>query len=936
MHQPYLAQKSHILQLIKDQLEQIKYNNTVKLNNILPEIPNVTLSEVIECLHEFLHSHEPYLELERLSLQGNQLTKLPNNFSIISSSIRYLDLHDNKFTVFPEVIDDIPNLEILDMSKNMMYTLPSSHVARLQNLRVLSLKENRFKYLPPVLGKLGSLHLIEVTENPLVMPSPEVIRNFQMQSPDLDWVNELKNYLNTNSSILEMKLAEQADLFREQENVTRLPPAISRSKSISETRTSASRAARRMGLIIRKPEETKSNDTSNASNDSSDSQYHFGDLSGFAPGYSSPLPLPQQSLSASASQTAFSISTPPPAPSITTVSTNPGTQANAQYPQASSTPTMSRTSSRNRSRSNTLREIDRILEKSDTVDTEHKSGAYFRRLSTLQELPTDENISVNIASGNIVPHSSSTSRNNIVGQQYKSSISQSMNNLDTSETIHEVPQSASKSTLRVSSKTGSHKGDVSPSRTTFQLKDTSAKKSAYTAALIKASRKILFSFSELHSSVRRFTGFCIDKKITIKMVSYLYTTKSNIDSLVENLEIVEENGDNIDQINVHLHACISSFKSIMDLLSENFSTFVMKIDVCFIRMLYLTLYGSFNELLNAHKMLASTLGLQASTTTHSNAASTSQPPSLDSKHSTKPLSINTNNIGSDTDDIDEKLYGSIEIATSNAQIVFSELTKALSKTSIASAVSNSTNSGQSNNHTVATKVKELTNVCVSSMDITKRLKTKLITIRNNPSQTTKKLFWDDINLFLKAIIQTFSSVKGVMKDLPILNDVRSFMANLTKTTKDVTIMLEASSYRSMSSESASSSTSALPPQLPSIASVSNIFTPISPHPPMPNSVHSHSLANLVQMSNPILANTQQGLFATRTPLPNPSGPPTLTEPPSGHSNSMLNANSITGGASVTAPAHSTGQYYAKNGMNPFDGLILANSDKDRATTRTNE
>lgn len=934
MHQPYLSQKSHILQLIKDQLEQIKHNNTVKLNNILQDIPNVTLSEVIECLHEFLHSHEPCLEVERLSLQGNQLTKLPNNFSIIGSSIRYLDLHDNKFTEFPYVIGDIPNLEILDMSKNMLSTLPSGDVAKLQNLRVLSLKENKFKYLPPVLGKLSSLGLIEVTENPLIMPSSEVIRNFQMQSPDLDWVNELKNYLNANSSILEMKLAEQTDHYKEQEHANRLPPAISRSKSISETRTSASRAARRMGLIIRKPEETKSNDTSNTSNDSSDSHYQLGDLSGFAPGYSSPLPLPQQSLSASATQTTFSISTPPPVPSITANSTNSASHTNQLYPQASSTPTISRSSSRNRSRSNTLKEIDRILEKSDTVDTEHKSGAYFRRLSTLQELPTDENIST-AGSNHNVSHTSFVSRNNSVGHHYKNGTI--INNLDASETIPEVPPSISKSTLRVSSKPSSHRGDVSPSKTSFQLKDsTSTKKSTYTAALIKASRKILFSFSELHSSVRRFTGFCIDKKITIKMVSHLYTTKSNIDSLVENLEIVEENGDNIDQINVHLHACISSFKSIMSLLSENFSTFVMKIDVCFIRMLYLTLYGSFNELLNAHRILTASLILQMPSISHSNSSITNQTSSLDSKHPSKQLSINTTNVGSDGDDIDEKLYAAIEIATSNAQIVFSELTKAIGKTATASAVSSSTASGQPINHTVATKVKELTNVCMSSMDITKRLKTKLITIRNNPSQTTKKLFWDDINLFLKAIIQTFSSVKGVMKDLPILNDVRSFMANLTKTTKEVTIMLEASSYRSMSSESASSSTPALPPQLPSIASVSNIFTPVSPHPLVPNSLHSHSLVNLVQMSNPILANTQQGLFATRTPLNNPTGPPTLIDPPAGYSSSMLNTNSITGGASVTAPAHSTGQYYAKNGMNPFDGLILANSDKDRANSNINE
>lgn len=918
MH-PFLTQKSQIVRLIKDQVEQIKLNNTVKLNNVLDENNNITLSEVIECLHEFLHSHEPPLEVEKLSLQGNQLEGLPYNFHIIANNLRYLDLHNNKFREFPSEIGDISRLEILDISKNMLYTIPAGDIAKLQSLRVLSLKENRFAYLPPALGKLGKLNLIEVTENPLVMPSLEVIRNFQLQSPDLVWVNDLKNYLNANSSILEMKLAEQAENVMEQTNGGQLPPAIMRSKTISDTRTSASRAARRMGLIIRKPDGASNSIDLSSNNDTS-----HGDSSGFAPGNSSPLPLPQQSLSASAAQTTFSITTPPPPPpplpSTITPSTNPNSQTTI-HPQdtksTSNVPTISRPTSRTRSRSNTLKEIDSILEKSDNVDTEHKSGAYFRRLSTLQELPGDES---NMSSSSHSFHSVSSllSRNN--------SVHAHKNHVNNPETIHETPLSTSKSTLRTSSKS-SNRGDSSPVRPTFQLKDTSAKKSTYSAALIKASRKILFSFSELHSSVRRFTGFCVDKKITIKMVSYLYTTKSSIDSLVENLELMEENGDNIEQIKVHLHACINSFKSIMNLLNENFSAFVKQIDVCFIRMLYLTLYGSFNELLNAHKILTANPFQNSSASIVSGSAS--QPVPVESK---KPLSVNTTSTGnSNEDEIDEKLYSSIEVATSNAQIVFSELTKAVSHTAVMSA--NNSASGQSIGPTLASKVKDLTTVCMSSMDITKRLKTKLITIRNNPSQMTKKLFWDDINLFLKAIILTFSSVKELMKDLPILNDVRSYMANLSKTTKDVTIMLEASSYKSMSFESASS-TSTAPPQLPSIASVSNIFTPISPHPSFPNASHSHSLANLAQMNtNPILAHPQSLLFATRSALSS-SQIQQVHEAPVAHSNSMLNANAMTGGASVTAPAHSTGQYYAKNGMNPFDGLIMANNDKDKLPSRT--
>lgn len=508
--------------------------------------------------------------------------------------------------------------------------------------------------------------------------------------------------------------------------------------------------------------------------------------------------------------------------------------------------------------------------------------------------------------------------------------------------------------------------------------------------LVKVSRKVLFSFSELHSSIRRFTGFCIDKKITIKMVTLLYTTKSNIDSLVENLELMEDKGGNSEQITSCLRVSIASFKQIMTLLSENFATFVAKIDVCFIRMLYLTVYGSFNELLNAHKLLTApvvqnssrTLSFLASTPANlgsnmsaplSKATSSSDltkldtflllntsngQSTLDPKHgkqlhgflnSSNAAAITHNtsstNIGnvsshtfSDTDEVDEKLYNAIDIATTNAQVVFVELTKAISKSALASANLLQISSS------VAAKVKELTGVCITSIEASKRLKTKLITIRNNPSHTTKIIFWEDVNLFLKAIIQTFSSVKAVMKDLPILNEIRASMATLTKATKEVTILIEVSSYKSMSTEFNNSSQQlntpaavGAPPLLNSIPSVSNIFAPLSAFPSQQQPTRAQSLTNLAQQQH--YPHGQQNITQPpiKTPLTASLGPaaqlilpalngdggsPRLTTgqlTPSGFSSFQL--------GSVTAP-QSTGQFYAKNGMNPFDGLILANREHE--------
>ncbi|KAK6456810.1 RAM signaling pathway protein-domain-containing protein [Scheffersomyces xylosifermentans] len=894
MSQSYILNRPQIWPLLTEQIESMHQKKTLKLNSITTKIP---LADLVEGIHEFLNSYSPPLELERLSLQNNQIIELPANITSIAAHMKYLDLHQNHLShISKNIIKEFESLEILDLSSNRLYTLPSS-LNQLQHLKIISIGDNRFKYLPPVLCELRALNLLEVADNPLVLPAQELIKSFQNQHSESDWIEELKSYLHANKSLLEFKIHEQQQQMQQQQSSQngskpnlypppQLPsaaPPILRSKSTSETKSKASKAARRMGLIIKKSEEKAAasngttlengnhSGTSTANTtleDSTNNSSVFSPASDFVnTDYSSTLNLPH---SASAAQTTFNVVTPP----LPTASAVTATNSNAS--------TLSRSSSRNRTRSNTLKEIDKILEKNENVDTEHKSGAYFRRLSTLQENPSDER------DGILQQHQEILQRQTLAPRHDDTS----------SKSLPATTAATSRPAPAIVA------SDISPSRGHNGGNGTSnsigtGNVNKYTSStIVKVSRKILFSFSELHSSVRRFTGFCADKKITIKMVSLLYTTKSNIDLLVENLEVMEETGSNMDQITSSLHVCINSFKSIMNLLSENFSTFVVKIDVCFIRMLYLTLFGSFNELLNAYRILVPPTKQSKFNvpTLPSNA--------VDSK---QKLSVNTSLILEKTSEVDEKLYVTIDSATTNASNIFSELSKAINKSALASA----TSANPVINANVANKVKELTNVCMSSMDITKRLKTKLITIRNNPSQTSKKAFGEDINLFIKAMVQTLASVKGLVKDLPILDDIRASMSNLTKTAKEVTYMLELSSYRLLATDAAANGSSQHPPPLVTIPSVSNLF-PQSSHPSLQN--HSLSSANLAQLSS----NTGQGHTNSLTPIRTPLTATPLVSP--------VNTNFH---GPMTVPAQSTGQYYAKNGLNPFDGLIMAYNDGEK-------
>lgn len=830
MSQPTITGKTKVFDFLNDQIDSISLQKTLKLNHI--RNLNLPLNEIIEYIYQFLNSFDPPFEIEKLSLSHNQLDELPLNIKLLSKHCRYLDLHDNYFSEIPIELTDF-NLEFLDLSNNKLNYLSKTRMSKLQNLKLINLKNNKFKYLPPVLGELPHLNLIEVANNPLVLPSMEMINKFQKQT-SVDWVKELKQFLITNSSVLESKIYDSLSTPAISTNTT---PQISRSKSISETKTKASKAARRMGLIIKKPEEEQAN-------------YNNND-------FPSPLNLPNSSSSV---DTSFAMSPQVSNVGTTTTTTAISTSSSNPHLQASSPP--STPTVKPRSRSNTLVEIDKML---DDEDDDHKSGAYFRRLSTLAEVPVDE-----ILSQNRKPKSNPP---NVPLPSFQSSSTVTSANSATTIT------------------NGSNSNFGTPSTTQAPQFDSPKKK---LDDLIHVSRKVLFAFSELHSSIRRFSGFCSDKKITIKMVSLLYTAKSNIDGLVEALELEEDSLNGHDKISECLHSCIASFKSIMSVLGDNFLQFTAKIDVCFIRMLYLTIFGAFNELFNAYKILNKDKKIGLSINTSLNTMN-------GSLLSAGTMSSNQDNVNVDNvEDVDEQLYQSIEIASTKAQDVFGELTRAISKSAIASAQ----DSNSEISSALAAKVKDLTTVCVNSKDIIKQLRTKLITIRNNPSLTTKKLFWDDINMFLKTIIQTFSSVKNLMKDLPILNDIRSSMAKLTKSTKDVTILLEASSYKAIDSSQSH------PPPLALIPSVSNIFTPLSAHP----NHHLHALGlqvNLSAMQPPV-----------RTPLVAALGPAAqaimpLSEPTPVHSTNVPGS-----------PGETSGQYFANNGINPFDGLIMANDSKD--------
>lgn len=871
--------------------------------------PTTSLGDICNTLAMVLGQHNPPIYLERILMAENQISEIPAEFwQLCSTLLRTLDLHANQLSELPPILaQKCLNLEMLDVSGNRIVEISDQTLAPLKRLKLLLLKDNKITHLPLILGEMISLETLGVAGNPLVFPPAEIVNSAS------SGINELKAFLVSSSAgNYEAKGGSGTSLETQIPGISRQPhpstPGLARTRSLSDTRSRSLKALRRMGLIINSNKLTPDKQGLSALGDA---------YTPSKPARKLLLPSREKSdigafisdarehpfgpeLAAMASNYAASSSNTPssnPVEAQTGTGTGAGSGSGAGTLSVSVSPPKSVPLI-------SVKESGSSPE--ETAEVDPKPAAYFRRLSILQEKPLDEVPKLEeepeFLKQPAAAQGSKAEISPLKTQPPKRKVSNAYQQTHTSSS-----SSSSATQLQLQLQLNHH---VSRSGVVHEK-----------SVVVKVSRKILFSFSELHLSIKRFVGFCGDKKLSSKIVRLIHSSKEHIDDLVEAMEAVEDGEENQGFVMGSLHACISSFKTILTAISENFGSLVAKIDACFIRMVLLTLFGSLNELQNAHKLLT-----QSSNPVRAPSSLSRNPSALSSSSADlkakyvqssqvvfEDISLETPLISSATEavatveEIDERLYQTITLATDNAQVVFSELTKTISKSAIATA---STKTAQPFSPAVTAKFKELTHVCMTSMEITKRLLGKLAGIRQNQDSASRRSFWDDINLFLKAVIQTFSAVKDIMRDAPIFNEVRGSMANLTKTTKELTIILEASSYKSISDSVESPPNNNMwhmsngPPtapagnglqQPPIVAPIPAVRTPL-----VATVGTTAAQALLAQQDN------QYGNGGHKHALPPFNLPP------------LVASDTLNSGLH-TAPVQSMEQYYAKN-VNPFDRL----------------
>lgn len=133
------------------------------------------------------------LRLEELSLAGNHLTTLPEQFSALNN-LRLLNLGQNQLTVFPKQLTSLENLEwlnlghnelkssafksletsrlksltILDLEHNELTTCPSQIINHLKELKILKLGHNQIRIIPAQIFRLRNLKTLDISYNKLI------------------------------------------------------------------------------------------------------------------------------------------------------------------------------------------------------------------------------------------------------------------------------------------------------------------------------------------------------------------------------------------------------------------------------------------------------------------------------------------------------------------------------------------------------------------------------------------------------------------------------------------------------------------------------------------------------------------------------------------------------------------------------------------------
>lgn len=365
--------------------------------------------------------------------------------------------------------------------------------------------------------------------------------------------------------------------------------------------------------------------------------------------------------------------------------------------------------------------------------------------------------------------------------------------------------------------------------------------------VFQLAHDLLFAFWRVHSSCLDYLSVCPANPFLSMIERLLFNTDVYMTGLVVVLEKRETEENSVATVEI-LHAsvsCLCIFRQLTETLQKHTSEIVETTDLKFVRASLMSFYGISFELQNIwnllkpnmmaghqtgssrfnHRLKSSSASSNTSNTGGSNASSNSTsfampPPPLPYKSDMStpqtPMSSQSFNIGElQPADADDVLFDKVSSATNVSLSVLAILTDAVAK----SVLQNSQKdiAAESLDNAVPSKLKELATMSLSAADVARQLKAHLHIVRDADINQRKK-FWEDTQAFVKVVISVLALAKTVSieaNEYRFSENVLSGLSTLTRSTKELTILLSVSSFGSMGdssllSTSAMGSTPSLP------------------------------------------------------------------------------------------------------------------------------
>ncbi|WBW75626.1 MOR signaling network scaffold, leucine-rich repeat protein Sog2 [Schizosaccharomyces osmophilus] len=750
----------------------------------------------------------PYAQLERIQNRISRLALGHNLLRTIGPEIlnftrlRYLNIRSNAFREFPEVLCRLESLEILDISRNKIRELPQSF-GHLMNIRVLSISKNRLIELPSYFSYMPNLEILKLESNHIIYPPPHIVNN-ELQEHDMPmFIANIKGYLLRNESLLrshpynksspnlvsnhyyaddtDIPVPSSAPMTRSLTTVTADPRHSSHSshyltsesffnssnnfpKAISNSRLSPKDQYVPQSIYSSNNELLST--IGNEQNVSPMSPFLNNRLEG-----SKIQARPKRSVSLATGLSSSSLSKPVP-------------MLNDHIPHSPHNSNFT----------------DGSGQKTPTIESPNEFGSSTPTLKSIphQSAPLGQSTPTSSPERKTTERIRSNSINDeLYNARMPSSVLHRVEGLKEHRNMTDHPLTRNLSHdshlpgVNRLKKEEFQEGteNVNAYFSTRALAREPITRPSYSEKVLESCRGILFALSQVQQSIRQQLLFCNSPIILDTMRHVSFTTNTHIKRLIRSFEEITFMNDGIYNASPVIHtclACIGSFRKLIDVTKKFSSEFVNFSDLRYTRLFLLVLFGATKELQNSYQQLC--LGAQDPLKQSPTNPARNNPP-MSATSSRFNLEKPTTALKSD---FAKQLQEQIELATSSATSVLCLLVESIEKNTLPSDVSNE-NLGS---NTVA-KLKELAMLSNSASEVTRKLKGHSKAYQESSSDENEwQRLLDDTQMFVKSIIAVANLAKTVSSEYTFQKNIISGLSAVTRSTKDLTILISSSSHHS--------------------------------------------------------------------------------------------------------------------------------------------